>query len=127
MSQALVGLQILDFSRVLAGPLATMVLADLGAQVTKVERPGIGDETRSWGPPYDDRGESTYFQSVNRNKASMALDLAHPHDLERARGLAQEADVVVENFRPGVMDRLGLGYENLRADNPDVILCSITG
>src|SRR5579871_4467052 len=127
MSSALGDVRILDFSRVLAGPLATMVLADLGAEVTKVERPGSGDDTRAWGPPYDDRGEATYFQSVNRNKTSLALDLAGPDDVERARALAREADVVVENFRPGVMERLGLGYEHLRAENPDVILCSITG
>jgi crotonobetainyl-CoA:carnitine CoA-transferase CaiB-like acyl-CoA transferase len=127
MGQALAELRILDFSRVLAGPLATMVLADLGADVTKVERPGIGDETRAWAPPSDDRGESTYFQSVNRNKTSIVLDLNDRDDLECARGLARDADVVVENFRPGVMDALGLGYDNLRAANDDVIVCSITG
>jgi crotonobetainyl-CoA:carnitine CoA-transferase CaiB-like acyl-CoA transferase len=127
MRQALAELRILDFSRVLAGPLATMVLADLGAEVTKIERPGAGDDTRAWGPPYDDRGESTYFQSVNRNKLSVALDLVAADDLDRARALARDADIVVENFRPGVMDRLGLGYEDLRAYNDDVILCSITG
>lgn len=127
MSEALAGLRVLDFSRILAGPLATMVLADLGAEVTKVERPGIGDDTRSWAPPYDDRGEATYFQSVNRNKTSVALELSDRDDLERARALAREADVIVENFRPGVMDRLGLGYDDLRAGNDDVILCSITG
>jgi crotonobetainyl-CoA:carnitine CoA-transferase CaiB-like acyl-CoA transferase len=104
-----------------------MVLADLGAEVTKVERPGAGDDTRSWGPPYDDRGEATYFQSVNRNKTSLVLDLGDRNDLEHARALAREADVLVENFRPGVMDRLGLGYDNLRSANDDVILCSITG
>ena len=80
---ALGRLRILDFSRVLAGPLATMMLADLGAEVTKVERPGSGDDTRSWGPPYDDAGEATYFQSVNRNKRSVALDLSDPDDLRR--------------------------------------------
>ncbi len=127
MSQALSDLRILDFSRVLAGPLATMVLGDLGADVIKVERPGTGDDTRSWGPPYDDRGQATYFQSVNRNKTSLVLDLADPGDLARARELAASADVVVENFRPGVMDRLGLGYTDLAAENPDVIVCSITG
>ena len=84
----------------------------------KVERPGIGDDTRSWGPPYDARGLATYFQSVNRNKTSLVLDLQDPADQERAVELATEADVLVENFRPGVMDRLGLGYEQLAADQP---------
>ena len=124
---ALADLRILDFSRVLAGPFATMMLADLGATVIKVERPGVGDETRSWGPPYDERGESTYFQSVNRNKDSVVLDLRDPDDLARARELAAEADVVVENFRPGVLDRLGLGYEALSAADPGLVYCSITG
>ncbi len=124
---ALADVRILDFSRVLAGPFATMVLADLGATVIKVERPGGGDETRSWGPPYDERGESTYFQSVNRNKDSVVLDLRDPGDLARARGLAAEADVVVENFRPGVLDGLGLGYAALSSADPALVYCSITG
>jgi crotonobetainyl-CoA:carnitine CoA-transferase CaiB-like acyl-CoA transferase len=120
-------LRVLDFSRVLAGPFATMMMADLGASVIKVERPGIGDDTRSWGPPYDERGMATYFQSVNRNKTSVALDLKDPGDRERAAELATQADVLVENFRPGVMDRLGLGYDQLAADRPGLIYCSITG
>jgi crotonobetainyl-CoA:carnitine CoA-transferase CaiB-like acyl-CoA transferase len=124
---ALGGLRILDFSRVLAGPFATMMLGDLGATVIKVERPGIGDETRSWGPPYDADGMATYFESVNRNKQSVALDLGDVDDLDRALALAREADVVVENFRPGVMDRLGLGCQQLRAANPRLVYCSITG
>src|ERR1700712_1030129 len=99
-SGALNRLRILDFSRVLAGPLATMVLADLGAEVTKVERPGTGDETRAWGPPRDAAGEATYFQSVNRNKSSLVLDLQDEGDRAEARRLALAADVVVENFRP---------------------------
>ncbi len=124
---ALGELRILDFSRVLAGPFATMMLADLGATVTKVERPQTGDETRSWGPPYDQHGQATYFQAVNRNKHSIVLDLASGPGCERALELARAADVVVENFRPGVMDRLGLGYERLRAENPGLVYCSITG
>jgi crotonobetainyl-CoA:carnitine CoA-transferase CaiB-like acyl-CoA transferase len=124
---ALGTLAILDFSRVLAGPFATMMLADLGATVTKVERPGAGDETRSWGPPYDARGEATYFQAVNRNKSSIGLDLSTEAGRERALALARESDVVVENFRPDVMDKLGLGYERLQAVNPAIIYCSITG
>jgi crotonobetainyl-CoA:carnitine CoA-transferase CaiB-like acyl-CoA transferase len=124
---ALGKLAVLDFSRVLAGPFATMMLADLGATVTKVERPGIGDETRSWGPPHDERGQATYFQSVNRNKRSIVLDLTAGPDCDRALELARESDVIVENFRPGVMERLGLGYEQLRATNPALVYCSITG
>jgi crotonobetainyl-CoA:carnitine CoA-transferase CaiB-like acyl-CoA transferase len=121
------GIRIVDFSRVLAGPLATMVLGDLGADVIKVERPGIGDETRSWGPPHDGRGESTYFQSVNRNKASVTIDLATDAGRAHARGLAAGADVVVENFRPGVMEGLGLDYVALSAEDPGLVYCSITG
>ncbi|WP_037320202.1 CaiB/BaiF CoA transferase family protein [Amycolatopsis orientalis] len=124
---ALGPLRVLDFSRVLAGPFATMLLADFGAKVVKVERPGTGDDTRSWGPPYDASGQATYFQSVNRNKTSVALDLGDPGDLAQARALALAADVVVENFRPGVMDRLGLGPDALRAANPRLVYCSITG
>jgi crotonobetainyl-CoA:carnitine CoA-transferase CaiB-like acyl-CoA transferase len=127
VTSALDNLRILDFSRVLAGPFATMLLADLGATVIKIERPGIGDDTRSWGPPYDATGEATYFQSVNRNKDSLVLDLTDPADLDQARKLALEADVLVENFRPGVMDRLGLGCDDLRAVNPGLVYCSITG
>jgi crotonobetainyl-CoA:carnitine CoA-transferase CaiB-like acyl-CoA transferase len=124
---ALGDLRILDFSRVLAGPFATMMLADLGAEVIKLERPGIGDETRSWGPPNDEHGNATYFQAVNRNKRSVAVDLASEAGLTRARELAATADVVVENFRPDVMDKLGLGYETLSASNPRLVFCSITG
>ncbi|GAA1192484.1 CaiB/BaiF CoA transferase family protein [Prauserella alba] len=127
MSASLGDLRIVDFSRVLAGPFATMLLADLGATVVKVERPGAGDDTRSWGPPYDDRGEATYYQAVNRNKESVTLDLRTDDGVARARELAAGADVVVENFRPGLMDELGLGHEELRADNPGLIYCSITG
>ena len=124
---ALSDVRILDFSRVLAGPFATMMLADLGATVTKVERPGTGDETRSWGPPYDAAGEATYFQSVNRNKRSVVLDLSTDPDRDRALALARASTVIVENFRPGVMDRLGLGCEQLRIEDPALIYCSITG
>jgi crotonobetainyl-CoA:carnitine CoA-transferase CaiB-like acyl-CoA transferase len=127
MPEALENLHIVDFSRVLAGPLATMVLGDFGAEVTKVERPGTGDDTRAWGPPYDETGMATYFQSVNRNKRSVALDLHAPADLECARQLVAGADVLVENFRPGLMDELGLGYEDMSAANPGLVYCSITG
>jgi crotonobetainyl-CoA:carnitine CoA-transferase CaiB-like acyl-CoA transferase len=126
-AEALGDLRIVDFSRVLAGPLATMVLADLGARVTKIERPGDGDETRAWGPPYDAAGISTYFQSVNRNKQSIALDLHDQADLALARELVSDADVVVENFRPGLMESVGLGYDELRDAHPGLVYCSITG
>jgi crotonobetainyl-CoA:carnitine CoA-transferase CaiB-like acyl-CoA transferase len=126
-ASALGGLRILDFSRVLAGPFATMILADLGAEVIKIERPGVGDETRSWGPPNDQHGNATYFQAVNRNKHSVAVDLSAEAGRMRVRELAAAADVVVENFRPDVMDKLGLGYETLSAINPRLVFCSITG
>jgi crotonobetainyl-CoA:carnitine CoA-transferase CaiB-like acyl-CoA transferase len=124
---ALPGLRILDFSRVLAGPFATMVLADLGAEVLKIERPGSGDDTRAWGPPWDASGRSTYFDAVNRNKDSLTLDLESEAGVARAKRLAAQADVLVENFRPGLLDRLGLGYEDLRTANPGLIYCSISG
>ncbi|MFE5708890.1 CaiB/BaiF CoA transferase family protein [Rhodococcus koreensis] len=126
MTASLEGLLIADFGRVLAGPYATMLLADLGAEVVKIERAGVGDDTRQWGPPWVG-DESTYFQSVNRNKRSFAWDLRDPVDLEQARELAARADVVVENFLPGTMDRLGLGYDAVREINPDVVYCSVTG
>ena len=123
---ALDGLRILDFSRILAGPFATMVLADLGAEVVKVERPPGGDDTRTWGPPYAADGTTTYFLAANRNKTSQFLDLGTADGLARARALALDHGIVVENFRPGVMQRLGLGYEQLRAERPDLIYCSIS-
>ena len=127
MPGALDQLRILDFSRVLAGPFATMLLADLGAEVIKVERPGSGDDTRTWGPPFDPQGQETYFDAINRNKSSLALDLSSAEGVARARAMALEADVLVENFRPGLMDGLGLGYETLRLANPRLVYCSITG
>ena len=127
MTGALAGIVVADFSRVLAGPYATMLLADLGAEVIKVERPGAGDDTRAWGPPFAADGQSTYFQSVNRNKRSIALDLGDAADRELARSIAQRADVLVENHRPGALSRFGLDYEQVRAINPAVIYCSISG
>jgi crotonobetainyl-CoA:carnitine CoA-transferase CaiB-like acyl-CoA transferase len=123
----LAGVLVADFSRVLAGPLATMTLADLGADVVKVERPGGGDETRSWAPPVAADGGSTYFLSVNRNKRSLALDLSTPDGRALARALALRADVLVENFAPGTMERFGLGYDELAADNPGLVYASVTG
>ena len=119
-------IRVLDLSRVLAGPYCTMLLADLGAEVVKVERPGDGDETRSWGPPFA-AGESAYFLAVNRGKRSVALDLARPDAQEALRRLAATADVIVENFRPGTAERLGAGYEQLARENPRLVYCSITG
>ncbi|MBU8829036.1 CaiB/BaiF CoA transferase family protein [Mycolicibacterium goodii] len=124
---ALEGIVVADFSRVLAGPYATMMLADFGAEVIKVERPGTGDDTRHWGPPYDSMGVATYFNSVNRNKRSVAMDLGSPQGREQARELIRRADIVVENFRPGTMEKLGLGYDDAREMRADVIYCSITG
>ena len=123
---ALSGLLVADFSRVLAAPYATMLLADLGADVVKVERPGTGDDTRAWGPPYA-AGTATYFLSVNRNKRSLALNLADATDRAQALELARRADVLVENFRPGTMERYGLSYEQVREVNPRLVYCSITG
>lgn len=116
-----------DFTRVLAGPYATMLLADLGAQVIKVERPGAGDDTRAWGPPYAPNGQATYFQAVNRNKASVTLDLDDSADLELARELCDRADVVIHNFRVGAMERRGLGYDDLRHTHPGLVYCAISG
>ena len=120
------GLRILDLSRVLAGPYCTMVLADLGADVVKVERPGTGDETRTWGPPFV-RGESAYFLAVNRGKRGIALDLRSERGRDAFLRLAEKADVVVENFRAGGADALGVGYEQVRAVNSRLVYCSITG
>ena len=131
MAGALDGIVVADFSRVLAGPYATMLMADLGAEVIKIERPGSGDDTRSWGPPYvdDHRGDpmATYFASVNRNKASVALDLSTDAGRDAAREIVARADVVIENFRSGTMERLGLGFEDLVAVKPDLVYCAITG
>lgn len=124
---ALDGVRVADFSRVLAAPYATMLMADLGAEVIKIERPDGGDETRAWGPPWSDEGESTYFLAVNRNKESWVLDLRDESDRERALDLVAECDVVVENFRPGTMERLGLGHELLSARDPGLVYCSVTG
>ena len=117
------GVVVADFSRVLAGPLATMMLGDLGAEVIKIERPGLGDDTRSWGPPFGEDGSATYYLSVNRNKRSVTLDLTNEEQRSQARALAVSADVVVENFRAGTMERFGLDYESLRAENPGLIYC----
>ena len=120
------GLTVLDFSRVLAGPYCTMQLGDLGARVIKIEQPGRGDDTRAWGPPFV-AGESAYFLSVNRNKESLALDLKHPAAKRAIDALLARADVLVENFRPGTMERLGIGYDTVAAKHPRLVYCSISG
>jgi crotonobetainyl-CoA:carnitine CoA-transferase CaiB-like acyl-CoA transferase len=122
---ALDGILVADFSRVLAGPLCTMTLGDLGADVVKVERPDGGDDTREWGPPWHEEG-ATYYLGLNRNKRSVRLDLKDPGDLALAKRLAARADVVVESFRPGTIDRLGLGYDDVASGNPGVVYCSIS-
>ncbi|HEY6579627.1 MAG TPA: CoA transferase [Rubrobacter sp.] len=124
------GVKVLDLSRVLAGPYATMVLGDLGASVIKVEHPERGDDTRHWGPPFAGEGEdreSAYFLAVNRNKRSIGVDLKDQEGLERVKRLAAGADVVIENWRRGALEKLGLGYEALSEVNPGLIYCSITG
>jgi formyl-CoA transferase len=132
MSGPLRGVRVVDLTRALAGPYAALMLADAGADVLKVERPGTGDDTRGWGPPFaeppdgSDR-QSTYFLSVNRNKRSVELDLKSDEDRERLRALVADADVLVENFRPGVMERLGLGDDGLDRLNPRLVVLSITG
>lgn len=123
---ALDGVRIADFGRVLAAPYATMLLADLGAEVIKVERPEGGDETRTWGPPWSE-GESTYFLSVNRNKSSRVLDMRTDGGKGEARRLVASCDVVIENFRSGTMEKFGLGYEQVSALNPGLVYCSLTG
>ncbi|MBI1798285.1 MAG: CoA transferase [Candidatus Eisenbacteria bacterium] len=117
---------VLDLSRVLAGPYATQMLGDLGAEVWKIERPGVGDETRAWGPPFVG-GESAYFLSVNRSKRSVVLDFRDARDRDALLRAAREADVVVENFLPGDLERFALDARSLRAAHPDLVTCSITG
>jgi crotonobetainyl-CoA:carnitine CoA-transferase CaiB-like acyl-CoA transferase len=120
------GVKVIDFTRVLSGPYCTMLLADMGARVIKIEQPGRGDDTRAWGPPFVN-GESAYFLSINRNKESLTLDLKHASAGKVLDALFQQADVIVENFRPGTMERLGLGYDDLRDRFPRIVYCSISG
>lgn len=120
------GVRIIDLTRILAGPFAAMLLSDLGAEIIKVERPNKGDETRSWGPPFLG-SESCYFLSVNRNKKSIAVDLKHPKGASLLQDLAKCSDVLIENFIPGALDRLGLGYDNLKEVAPHLVYCTISG
>jgi len=121
----LAGLRVLDFSRVIAGPFCTMQLADLGAEIIKIEHPVTGDDTRAWKPP-EAGGESYFYLALNRSKRGVALDIASPEGRAIARALAAKCDVVIENFRPGVMKKLGLDYDSLRAENPGLIYCAIS-
>ncbi|MCS6926485.1 MAG: CoA transferase [Candidatus Binatia bacterium] len=126
MIAPLTGFRVLDLSRVLAGPYCTMLLGDLGAEVIKVERPGVGDDTRAWGPPFA-AGESAYYLCTNRNKKSITVNLKSAEGQEIIRRLACVSDVVVENFKVGELTQLGLGYEQLKELNPELVYCSITG
>ena len=127
------GIRILDLSRVLAGPFCTQMLADLGAEVIKVERPGVGDETRTWGPPYvkDSEGadttESAYYLCANRNKRSITVDFSQPRGVALVKRLLGRCDALVENFKVGGLAKFGLGYEQLREECPGLVYCSITG
>ena len=131
--QALGGMRVLDLTRAMAGPFCTMMLGDLGADIIKVERPGRGDESRGWGPPFVGRpygpypGESAYFISANRNKRSITINLKEPEGQDIVRRLVAKSDTLVENFRSGVLDRLGLGYEEMHNVNPHLVYCSISG
>ncbi|MEA3341287.1 MAG: CoA transferase, partial [Chloroflexota bacterium] len=131
--QPLEGIRVLDLTRALAGPYCTMMLGDLGADVIKVERPGRGDDSRGWGPPFVGDpygpypGESAYFIAANRNKRSVTVNLKSAEGQEIVRRLASVSDVMVENFRTGVLDKMGLGYDDLRAINPRLVYCSISG
>ena len=133
MSRPLSHIRVLDLSRVLAGPWASQNLADLGAEVIKIERPGAGDDTRGWGPPWfkdkegKDTTDSSYYLSCNRGKKSMTLDISKPEGQAIVRELAAKCDVLLENYKVGTLARYGLGYEQLHAINPRLIYCSITG
>src|SRR5215510_8605329 len=120
------GITVLDLTRVLSGPYCTMLLADMGARVIKIEQPGKGDDTRAWGPPFLE-GESAYFLSINRNKESVTLDFKHPEGRAIVEMLLARADVLVENFRPGTLARMGLDYQSLASRFPRLIYCSISG
>jgi len=130
---ALAGIKVLDLTRVLAGPWCTQILADLGADVTKIERPGVGDDTRAWGPPFlkdadgRDTDQSTYFTCCNRNKRSVTIDMATPEGQALLRQMAAQSDIVVENFKTGGLQQFGLDFDSLRAVNPRLVYCSVTG
>ena len=126
-SKPLAGLRVLELARILAGPWAGQLLADLGAEVIKVERAGAGDDTRQWGPPFAGDGSAAYFHSCNRGKRSIAVDFETPEGQELVRKLAAHADVVIENFKVGGLAKYGLDHASLRAEHPRLVYCSITG
>ena len=126
-SLPLAGVKVLDLTRILAGPWSTQLLADYGADVIKVERPGSGDDTRSWGPPYAVDGEAAYFHTANRNKKSVAINIASPEGADLIRKLVGQCDIVVENYKVGGLAKYGLDYETVSADHPQIVYCSITG
>jgi crotonobetainyl-CoA:carnitine CoA-transferase CaiB-like acyl-CoA transferase len=121
------GIRVLDLTRIIAGPYCAMVLGDLGAEVIKVEQPKIGDESRAWGPPWVGETVSAYFTAINRNKKSLTLNFKKPEGIEIFKKLVAKSDVVLENFRPGTLDELGIGYEVLRGINPRIVYCDMTG
>ncbi len=127
MPRPLEGFRILDLSRIVAGPLATQIFGDYGAEVIKIEQPGVGDDSRHWAPPVAADGSATYFFAINRNKKSVTLNLKHPRGKEIVKALARRCDVVIENFKPGTMEDLGLGWETLSRENPRLIYCAISG
>ncbi len=126
---SLAGVRVLDLSRVLAGPWATQILGDFGADIIKIEKPGAGDDTRGWGPPFLDNGEgdAAYYLAANRNKRSVAIDFAHPEGADLVRKLAPHCQILVENFRPDGLKKYGLDYASIAAINPSIVYCSITG
>ena len=127
------GIKVLDLSRILAGPYCTQILGDLGAEIIKIERPGRGDDTRGFAPPFlknrdgEDTSESAYFLAANRNKKSVAIDISRPAGQKLIRQLAAESDVLVENFKTGTLKKYGLAYDDLKNENPRLVYCSITG
>ncbi len=133
MTGPLSGIRILDLSRILAGPICTQLLGDYGADVIKIEKPGAGDDTRTWGPPFvkdedgNDTQESTFYLSANRNKRSVAVDIARPEGQALIRRMLSRCDVLIENFRYGTLGRYSLGYDDLRDSFPEIVYCSITG
>ena len=132
MSLMLKSIRVLDLTRVLAGPFCTQILGDYGAEIIKIEKPGVGDDTRSWGPPFlsgkaSTCSESAYFLAVNRSKKSVAVDFRHQKGREIIQRLAKKCDVVVENYVPGKLAKYGLDYDSLKEENPDLIYVSLTG